>query len=241
MAGVQPASDIPDFIAPRPQEEVDRLLGASGPIRAIVLGKRHQVLEDGERIGRMRVHVRLRPRGPDGSLGDEVTVKASISTWVATLIEPGLDIPVERDPSTGAITKVDSKLLTDELAPRKEEADRKRPGFAVDPALQGVAETAGAIRDAVFRKATTEQPPLSAGDPRREAVSGVTWETFVAVSAHLQVHPAPQGGDDKVAQQYGVLPYTWLAVSRVWEGRISADPALTELFQRDLAAAKEAP
>jgi hypothetical protein len=240
MAGAEPANDVPEFIAPRPQEEVDRLLQGSGPIRAIVLGKRHQVLEDGERIGRMRVHVRLRPRGPEGTLGDEVTVKASISTWVASLLEPGLDIPVERDPSTGAITKVDSKLLTEELAPRKDEADRKRPGFAVDPALQGMAETAGAIRDALTGKTTTEQPLPSAGDPRREPVDGITWETYVAVSAHLQVHPAPQGGDDKVAQRYGVRPYTWLAVSSVWKGRLDADPELAQLFERDVTAAKEA-
>ena len=115
MAGVEPVSDIPEFVAPWPQEEVDRLLQGPGPIGAIMLGSRHQVLEDGERIGRMRVHVRLRPRGPEGTLGDEVTVKASVSSWVATLLEPGLDIPVERDPSTGAITKVASKQLTEEL------------------------------------------------------------------------------------------------------------------------------
>jgi len=168
MAGVEPVSDIPEFVAPWPQEEVDRLLQGTGPIRAIVLGKRHQVLEDGERIGRMRVHVRLRPRGPEGTLGDEVTVKASISTWVASLLEPGLDIPVERDPTTGAVTKVASKQLTEELSGRKAEADRNRPGWAVDPALQGMAETAGAIRDAIKGSPTPDpedpEPPADA-DP----------------------------------------------------------------------------
>ncbi len=91
MAGVRQASDIPEFVAPWPQEEVDRLLQGPGPIRAIMLGSRHQVLEDGERIGRMRVHVRLRPRGPEGTLGDEVTVKASgAGRWpaVATCSSP---------------------------------------------------------------------------------------------------------------------------------------------------------
>ena len=240
MAGVGPASDIPEFVAPWPQEEVDRLLQGPGPIRAIMLGSRHQVLEDGERIGRMRVHVRLRPRGPEGTLGDEVTVMASVSSWVATLLEPGLDIPVERDLSTGAITKVASKQLTEELAGRKAEADKIRPGFAVDPALQGMAETAGAIRDAITGKANPEQSPLSVSDPRRESVDGITWETYVAVSAHLQVHPPAPGGEDKVAQQYGVRPYTWLAISSVWKGRLDADPELAQLFERDVMAVKEA-
>ena len=113
-----------------------------------MLGKRHQVLEDGERIGRMRVHVRLRPRGPEGTLGDEVTVKASISSWVATLLEPGLDIPVERDPSTGAITKVASEQLTEELAGARRRPTASVPASAVDPALQGMAETAEAMQTA---------------------------------------------------------------------------------------------
>ena len=134
-----------------------------------MLGSRHQVLEDGERIGRMRVHVRLRPRGPEGTLGDEVTVKASVSSWVATLLEPGLDIPVERDPSTGAITKVASKQLTEELAGRKAEADKIRPGWAVDPTLQGMGETAAAIRDAIKGSPKPDpeapQPPADDADP----------------------------------------------------------------------------
>lgn len=240
MSGVEPVvDDIPEFIAPRPQDEVDRLLQGDGSIRAIVLGKRHQVLQDGERIHKMRVQVRLRPRGPAGTLGDEVTVKASVSTWVAALIDRGLDIPVERDPKTGAITKVDSKLLTEELTPRKAEGEKGRKGFAVDPALQGMAETAGAIRNALGRKSAPDVPAPSASDPRRQPVDGTTWETYVAVTAHIQARPSPRG-DDFVAQQHGVLPYCWAGAKYVWDGRVAADPELAQLFEQDLATALDA-
>ena len=144
MAGASPVSDIPEFINPWPQDEVDRLLLGTGTIRAIVLGKRHQVLEQGERVGAMRVQVRLRPRGPEGTLGDEVTVKATLSSQVAALVDRGLDIPVERDATTGTITKVASKQLTEELASRKDEGAKRNSGWGLDPTVEGMIEAAQA-------------------------------------------------------------------------------------------------
>ena len=144
MSGVEPVSTIPEFIDPWPQDEVDRLLQGTGTIRAIVLGKRHQVLESGERVGAMRVHVRLRPRGPEGTLGDEVTVKATMSSQVASLVQAGLDIPVERD-AAGTITRVASKQLADELAHRKDEAAKRNPAWGLDPEIEGMIDVAKAI------------------------------------------------------------------------------------------------
>jgi hypothetical protein len=235
MAGAGPVSDIPDFINPWPQDEVDRLLQGTGTIRAIVLGKRHQVLEQGERVGAMRVQISVRPRASGGALGDVVTVKATLSSQVASLVKRGLDIPVERDATTGAITKVASKQLTEELASRNAEADKNNPGWGLDPALEGMIETAGALGKAFTSKPANEAPE-SLSDPRRQPVDRITWETYVAVCAHLQVHGAPTG-EDAVAQKYGVKAYTWLAISSIWRSRIVADPELTAMFERDLAAA----
>lgn len=234
MAGAAPVSDIPEFVKPWPQDEVDRLLAGTGTIRAIVLGKRHQVIEDNQRIGAMRVHVRLRPRGPTGTLGEEVTVKATMSTQVADLVVQGLDIPVERDATTGAITKVASKQLAEELAGQTTPGNS---GFAIDPDLQGMIETVGALGK-VFTGSTSEEQPASMSDPRRQPIDRITWETYVAVCANLTVNGAPKG-EDTVAQKYGVKAYTWLAISSAWKGRIAADPELTEMFERDLAAVAE--
>ena len=235
MAGAAPVSDIPEFINPRPQDEVDRLLQGTGTIRAIVFGKRHQVLEQGERVGAMSVQIRLRPRGPAGTLGGEVTVKATLSSQVAALVDRGLDIPVERDVTTGTITKVASKQLTEELASRKDEGAKRNPGWGLDPAVEGMIETVGAVGHAL-KGTPVKDVPESTSDPRRQPVDRITWETYVAVCAHLQLHGAPNG-EDAVAQKYGVKPYTWLAISSVWKGRIAADPELTEIFEHDLAAA----
>ena len=236
MAGAAPVSDIPDFINPRPQDEVDRLLQGTGTIRAIVLGKRHQVLEQGERVGAMSVKITVRARGAAGALGDPITVKATLSSQVASLVKPGLDIPVERDAATGTVTKVASKQLTEELASRKAEADKNNPGWGLDPALEGMIETAGALGKALKGGATPEEQPASMSDPRRQPIDRITWETYVAVCADLKLNGAPQG-EDAVAQKYGVKAYTWLAISSGWKGRISADPELTAMFERDLAAA----
>lgn len=236
MAGGEPVSDIPEFIDPWPQDEVDRLLLGTGPIRAIVFGKRHQVLENGERVGRMRVDVRLRPRGPAGTLGDEVMVKASISSQTAALLERGLDIPVERDAATGTITKVASAQLTQELAGRKDEANRRNPAWGLDPEIEGMIDVAKAIIGGPKDKVPVAAPD-SVSDPRRQPVEGITWETYVAVCADIGVRGAPNG-EDAVAQKYGVRAYTWLAISSVWKNRIAADPELTQLFQRHLEAAR---
>jgi hypothetical protein len=143
-ASAQPVDDTPALINPWPQDEVDRLLAGTGTIRAILLGYRHQVLEGNERIGAMGVKVRLRPRGPAGTLGDEVTVKATMSSWNARLLTPGMDIPVERDAS-GAITKVASKQLTAELESRADEARKGNSGVTLDPDIEGMIDVAKAV------------------------------------------------------------------------------------------------
>jgi hypothetical protein len=237
MSGAQPVSMVPEFINPRPQDEVDSLLAGTGTIRAIVIGYRHQVLEAGERVGSMTVHVRVRPRGPAGTVGDEVVVKAKLSSLEATLLDPGLDIPVERDAATGAITKVASAELKQELAPRMDVAKKRNPAIGMAPELEGMIELA---KMATTRApaATPAAPAESQSDPRRQPVDRITWETYVAICAHLQVQGAPNG-DDAVAQKYGVIRGTWAAISNVWRMRIAADADLAELFDHDLAAAVE--
>lgn len=235
MSGAEPVSSIPVFVRPWPQEEVDRLLAGTGTIRAIVFGKRHQILEAGERVGAMSVKITLRPRGPAGSLGDEVTVKATLSSLTASLVEKGLDIPVERDATTGAITRVASKQLTEELSGRMDEAKKRNPAWGLDEEVQGMIEVATAIVGGGEKPAPPAAPP-SVSDPRRQPVDRITWEIYVAVNAHLHVRGAPNGAD-QVAQTFGVLPGTWLAVSSVWANRIAADPELTAMYEHDLAAA----
>jgi hypothetical protein len=145
MSGAEPVSDIPVFVRPWPQDEVDRLLAGTGTIRAIVIAKSHQTLDAGERVGAMRVRITLRPRGPEGSLGEKVTVNATLSSLTASLVEQGLDIPVERDAATGAITKVASKQLTAELSGHMDEAKKRNPAWGLDEDVQAAIDIAKTI------------------------------------------------------------------------------------------------
>jgi hypothetical protein len=249
-------SAIPAFIGARPQDEVDRLLAGTGTIRAIAFAKRHQVLQPGERVGRMKVEVRLRPRGPEGTLGEEVWLKASISSWVADLIQPGLDIPVERDPATGKLTQVASKQLTEELTSRKAEGEAMRPGWALDTDVQAAVDLPADIAKALKgKKGAPPQPaatpalaspvpssaPASAGEPRPAPPGKVPWQTAVAVVAYLEVYPPSSVPEaDAAGQIYGVIPGTWAAERAAWEARIAADPALAELWAWDVAQARKA-
>lgn len=157
MSGAQPASTVPDFIDPWPQEEVDRLLAGSGTVRAIVLGTQHQNLQSGERVGAMGVRVTLRQRLADGELGQTLVLKATLSSMTATLVQPGLDIPVERD-AAGTLTKVASKQLTAELAHRKDEAARRNPAWGLDDDVEGMIDIAQRIT-----KAGSKKPPAAPG------------------------------------------------------------------------------
>jgi hypothetical protein len=84
---------------PWPEDEVDRQLQDTGTIRAILLGKRHQVREQVERVGAMRVQISVRSRAVGGALGDVVTEKAALSSQVAAHPRrPGADRNVRARP-----------------------------------------------------------------------------------------------------------------------------------------------
>ena len=230
-------SFVPLFVNPKPQAEVDAAWQGTGPVRAIVFASQHQVLEPGERVGAMTVKVTLRPRGPGETLGEKVTLKATLSSMEASLLDEGLDIPVERDPATGALTKVDSKLLKQELAHLKEEGARRNPGWAWDEDVQGMIEVGQTIGQALTGGKPKAAPVVteSMSDPRRQPIDRITWEKWVAVRAHLQVNPAPYGVEHETLK-FGIQRFTWPAIDNAWNSRVAGDPELKALFDRDLAA-----
>lgn len=178
-----------------------------------------------------------------------------VSSWVATLLQRGLVIPVERDPATGALTKVASAQLTQELSDRRGEADAIRPKSALDPDVQAVIDLPRDVRKAIKDRAhrgsleptegaipPPQQPaPASAAGPRPETVEGVPWHTAVAVAAYLETHPASSTAEaDAAGQIHGLIPGTWATVRSAWEARIASEPGLTELWAWDAAQARGA-
>jgi hypothetical protein len=134
------------ILNPSPQDVIDQLLAAGGVARGVVVGGRND-MSDGDRPVRTRVRVRVRPRLQAGQLGEETEVKAWVGWKVATLLEPGLEIPVLIDRATNRVTDIETGQLADELAPRSDEAKRRHKGWDLDTGLEGISELPGAVKD----------------------------------------------------------------------------------------------
>lgn len=223
----------PPVIDPTPQAEVDALLAGSGPVRAVVLGA-HDQMSDGDRPVRTRVTVRLRVRLADGALGPEQTLGAWVGWKVAALLEPGLEIPVELDRATGRVTGIATKQLAQELGPRSTEARRRHRSGTFDLDLDGLRSAPALARDLLTPSPPPPPPPgLPATDPAMVPVAGVTWAQYVAVRAHLVVHPRPDGFED-LAVQLGLPPGRWAEAHAGWTARITSYPALANQWGWDM-------
>lgn len=138
------------ILNPSPQEEVDRLLAAGGVTRGVVVRATHEP-QHGERAQRFRVDVRVRGRLAAGALGDVVNVKVMTSWKVAALLDPGLEIPVLLDRTTGLVTEIPADALRDELEPRFDEAAERRTGDHVDPDFQAAIDLPRDIKNTITR------------------------------------------------------------------------------------------
>ena len=139
-------SSTTGILNPTPQAEVDRLLQAGGAARGVVTGSRHD-MSDGDRSVRTRVHVRVRARLPQGALGPETSVTAWVNWKVAVLLEPGLEVPVEIDRSTGSVTGLVTGQLAEELASRSKEAKQRHRGYDVETGLEGITGVPSVMRE----------------------------------------------------------------------------------------------
>ena len=116
---------------PTPQADVDRLIAAGGVARGVVVRATHNQT-NGERVANMGVNITCRARLANGELGEPANIKVRTSWQVAALLDPGLEIPVTFDRATGVVTDVAIDQLKQELAPRFDEAKKRRPGWTSD-------------------------------------------------------------------------------------------------------------
>jgi hypothetical protein len=127
-----PASQGPVAVLnPTPQEEVDRFIAAGGITRGVLVKASHAP-QNGERVSRMRVDVRVRSRLAGGAQGPEVKLKIRTSTDVAALLDPGLELPILMDRATGLATEVVIDELHRELGPRLADPANRRSGWSTD-------------------------------------------------------------------------------------------------------------
>jgi hypothetical protein len=113
------------IINPTSDAELERVLASAGPARGVVIAARHDMAV-GDRPVRTRVHLTVRPRLIDG-LGDEAELHAFVGWRAAALLEPGLEIPIQLNRTSGRIDAIATDLLARELAPRAGEAGQRWP------------------------------------------------------------------------------------------------------------------
>jgi hypothetical protein len=147
----------------------------------------------GDRSSRVGAKVRVQARLGDG-LGPETAVKIQARWYVVALLERNLDIPVQVDPATGAVTAIDVPRLTEELEPRKKEAKQRSSAWGLDLGLGGITQAPAALRDIVSPTAPAPLTgtPATAG-PGPAPINGVTWDQLIQASAYCAVHPRAAG------------------------------------------------
>ncbi len=106
------------ILNPSPQDAVDHLIVAGGLARGVVVGAWHPPLENGERVARMRVNIKVCARLGAGTLSQPVELKLSTSSDVAAVLDRGLEIPIVLDRSTGLPTDIPRDQLHAEVAQR---------------------------------------------------------------------------------------------------------------------------
>jgi hypothetical protein len=113
------------ILNPTSDVELERVLASAGPARGVVIAAHHDMVA-GDRPVRTRVHLTVRPR-LKGGLGDEAELTAWVGWKAAALLEPGLEIPVQLNRSSGRIDAIATDLLARELVSRDDDAKRRWP------------------------------------------------------------------------------------------------------------------
>jgi hypothetical protein len=199
------------ILNPTPQEEIDRMW-PHGRARGVVTAA-HQERRSAERALRTKVLVSVRGRLPGGGWTADTTVTAWVHWRVAAMLQPGLEVPVEVDPSSGRVTGLSTRQLTEEIARRAAEDSTPKPARAMPP------------RD------EHEEGEITADDPLLVPVEGVTLEMVAQIHAAIAAGPLPPGGIDEVATAAGVPEARWESVDQVWRRRIVTSPALARRFR----------
>jgi hypothetical protein len=187
------------------------------PGRGVVTAVKH-AMAAGDRSSKVGATVRVQARLSAG-LGPEAAIKIQAPWFVVALLGRDLDIPVQVDPATGAVTAIDVPRLTEELEPHKKAAKQREGGWGID--LSAITQGPAALRDLVRpAPAPTTGTPATAG-PQPEPTNGVTWDQLVQASAYCAVHP--KGGWSEAAQHVGLAPEAFSAAHSLWTTRLAQE------------------
>jgi hypothetical protein len=204
----------PQILNATPQHEIDQLWPL-GQARGVVLHARRDETA-GERALRTKVFVEVCGRLPGGGFTD----RAALTVWVhwrlAEHLRPGLEVPVEVDPSSARVTGVHTRRLAEEL------------GGPARTTSTPPSQRAG-------------QRPIGDDDPLLEPVEGVSFARLVAIHLAMTTQPLPPGGLDELAESHGVPRGRWEEVDRRWRERIIGSPPLARRFAAAIDEGRRSP
>ena len=207
IEAVQTSGAVIPILNPTPQEQIDRMW-PNGRARGVVTATCHEMAVE-TRALRKKVRVTLRGRLPGGGFTGDTTVTAWVHWRVAALLAPGLEVPVEVDPSSARVTGLATRRLAVELERRATEADPRHSDQApvVDEALLAPIE-------------------------------GVSLEMLARIHVAMASAPLPPGGMEAVAIACGVPAGRWEVVDGAWRRRIHADAEVAKRFRVAIEAAR---
>ncbi|MGH3506365.1 MAG: hypothetical protein ACRDO2_04070 [Nocardioidaceae bacterium] len=211
IEAVQTSGAVTPILNPTPQEQIDRMW-PNGHARGVVTAICHEMAA-GTRALRKKVRVTLRGRLPGGGFTGDTTVTAWLHWRVAAMLEPGLEVPVEVDPSSARVTGLATRRL------------------AVELELPGLPKRASV--------ATKSEDQAPKGDEALLApIEGVTLEMLARIHVAMASAPLPPGGIEAVAIAGGVPDGRWEVVDGAWRRRIHTDAAVASRFRVALEAAR---
>jgi hypothetical protein len=192
----------PQILNATPQHQIDQLWPL-GQARGVLLRARRDEAA-GERALRTKVFVEVCGRLPGGGFTDTRSLTVWVHWRLAEQLRPGLEVPVEVDPSSARVTGVHTRRLAEELA----RVDSTPSTPTSPPAGHSIGED----------------------DPLLDPVEGVSFTRLVAIHLAMTTRPLPPGGLDELAESHGVPCGRWEDVDRRWRERIIGSPPLTRLF-----------
>ncbi|MDO8362635.1 MAG: hypothetical protein Q7V88_07045 [Actinomycetota bacterium] len=174
-------------------------------------------VEEGNADGYCTVQMGVRVRELDGGFGPCVAKRVLLPRDAGLVIGAGLEVPITRDPATGALEGIDRKALVEELRPlfaeaRAEEAARRSVGLGV---------VATALREGLndLRQPATVPEPSA-------TVEGVTADQWLQARRVLAAGRIPPAVLDRTLAAYKIPAGRWPQIDAEWSARAAADPAL---------------
>ena len=181
-----------------------------------------------------------------GGNGQLVHVKGWLTSEVWWLMADGDEIDIRLDPDTAEVLGYDTAAMKERYAPRLPEMKEdlkyassvfRKPVDILKEDIEAYKGLPGAVKDGVSgmrqawkEGAGAEEMATPDGDPSLAPIEGVTFDTWVAVSAGIVRERVRKKDYDELASRHGVPTGRWPEIEAAWKSRMMGNPGLAQRF-----------